>query len=236
MIPRSVTRAVSGLANLANMAPHLIAGERHYRSIANGLDRDAIEAIIRRHAEIPEFRDGRKYLKIGLYLRDSVARALALGLQHHAPLRLLDLGSGAGYFLLACRHFGHDVTGFDLPGNRFYQAMFGQFGLARVEGAITPLARVDGLSGQFDLITAFAVTFSKTRKPDGAQDWGQREWSFFFDDMRQRLRSGGRLFLRLNLLQLRGLHDRKKYAFLYARVPGFEVRIRNRREFCLTAI
>jgi len=233
---RNVTRAASGFANFANMAPHLIAGERHYARIAKGFDRDATEAIIRRFGEVPEFRDGRKYLKIGLYLRDSVARAVALGLHRHAPIRLLDLGSGAGYFLLACRHFGHDVIGYDLPGNGFYQAMFQHFGLSRIEGAIMPLTGVGGLQGQFDLITAFSVTFSKIRKPGGTEDWGQREWLFFFSDMRRWLRPGGRLFLRLNLLQVSGIRSREEYAFLHAPIPGFEVRILNRREVCLTAI
>ncbi len=224
------------LVNLADMTPHLIAGEKYYREIAGGLDRDAIESIIMQFTGIAEFRDGRKYLRIGLYLRDSVARAVALGLHRHAPLRLLDLGSGAGYFLLACRHFGHDVTGFDLPGNEFYRAMFRQFGLPRIEGAILPLTSVDGIDGQFDLITAFAVTFSKSRHHGGAQDWGQREWLFFLDDMRRHLRTGGRLFLRLNLPQLRGLFDLETYGFFHGRIPGFEVRILNRRELCLTAL
>src|SRR5262245_66568700 len=99
---------------------------------------------------MPEFRDGRKYLRLPLYLRDSVARAVALGLDRSPPLRVLDLGSGAGYFLLACRHFGHDALGFDLPANEFYRAMFRRFGLARVEGTIRPLADVEGIDGRFD--------------------------------------------------------------------------------------
>jgi hypothetical protein len=59
---------------------------------------------------------------------------------------------------------------------------------------------------------------------------------FFLDDMRRWLRPGGRLFLRLNVLQFRGILNRQNHAFLHAPVPGFKVRILNRREICLTAI
>lgn len=230
-----VNRVLSGLANFAAALPNLIAGERHYARIVRALDRNAIRAIIRRFAAEPGFRDGRKYLRLRWYLRDSVARAVALGLHRHDSIRVLDLGSGAGYFLLACRHFGHEVMGFDKPANRFYEAMFRHFRLPRVEGQISPLQRIQGLDGQFDLITAFAVTFANTGRNGKLDYWGKEEWSYFFADMRARLRPGGRLFLRLNIAHMRGLLDRGRFSYLHEPVAGFQVRIFNRREVCLTA-
>lgn len=232
---RALTRAVSGAVNLAALAPYLFQGERHYERIAAAIDQDAVAAIIRRFADTPGFHDGRKYLRLGLYLRDSVARAVALGLHRPPTLRLLDLGSGAGYFLLACRHFGHEVLGFDLPANDFYRAMLLHFGLNRVEGTIRPFETVEGLEGRFDLITAYAVTFAKYRRPEGTVEWGEAEWLYFFADLRGYLRRGSRLVLRLNLLHVRGLRDKVGYGFLRKPIPGFQARILNRREICLTA-
>ena len=235
-VGKLLSRVVSGAVNVIGSLPYLLAAERHVHALSARLDRPAMTSIIAHFARIPEFRGGRKYLRASWYVRDSMARAVALGLDHNAPLRILDLGSGAGYFLLACRHFGHEVLGFDLPGNRFYAEMFRHLGLPRVEGAIQRMQPLGAVEGKFDLVTAFAVTFAKIRSADGTADWGEAEWRFFFEDIRGRLNPGGRLFLRLNLLPVAGLRDRRRYPFLYRPIPGYEVTVLNRREVCLKAV
>ena len=42
-----------------------------------------------------------------------VAHAQDLWLDRTPPLRILDLGCGAGYFLYVCRFFGHEGIGVD---------------------------------------------------------------------------------------------------------------------------
>ncbi len=230
MLSARINRLCSGVVNVASTVPALLKAESHVRPLIATMDRASIASIIRTFTENKRFADGRKYLKLNVYLRDSLARTVALGLDRSPPLRVLDLGSGAGYFLVACRHFGHSVIGFDLPGNGFYAAMFRALKLDRVESAIMPFAPLKGLDGQFDLITAYAVTFSKQGRIPGATEWSKAEWHYFLNDLRRILRPGGRLFLRMNISEVTGLHDRAKYDYFYSVPDGYSVEVLNRRE------
>ena len=231
---RKLQRLASGAINVLHSVPSLLRAERHYRPLLATVDRAAIAAVIARFAQDPGFADGRKYLRLGAYLRDSLARAIDLGLDRSPPKQVLDLGSGAGYFLLACRHLGHGGVGFDLPDNAFYRAMFATLGLERVEAAILPLTPLPDLGRRFDLVTAYAITFSKEGRIPGASEWTGTEWHFFLRDLRRFLNPGGRVLLRMNIPELAGLHDAGKYAFFHAPPAGFRVRVLDRREVLFT--
>ena len=226
----AVQRRVSRGLNVIRSFALLPSAEPHVRAVLKSIDAAGLDDLRVKYAGDPDFRNGRKYLRSAWYLRENVVRALTLGLKDSSPLRVLDIGSGAGYFLLACRHFGHEGIGVDLPGKPFYADMFRLLGLHRVEAAVMPKQPLREVAGTFDLITAFAVTFDRLRSGRDAPRWTAAEWDFFLDDMRRLLRPGGRLFLRLNLHDVRGLHDRQEYAVFYRPVPGFSVRVLNRRE------
>lgn len=229
-VKRKIQQVISRAINIAQSATWLIRAEKYYVPLVRTIDTRAVAEIVDRFAGDEGFADGRKYLRLGWYLRDNLARAVMLGLHDGAKLRVLDLGSGAGYFLLASRHFGHRVMGFDLPGNRFYEEMLRQFELPRVEAAIKPFEPMPDLDGKFDLITAFAVTFASGKRFPEATEWGRDEWHYFINDLRRFLNPGGRVFLRLNIGRIAGLYDARRYAYLRNVPKGFRVRIINRRE------
>jgi len=54
-----------------------------------------------------------KYLDSGKFIRKNVRLALRLGIDQLPRSSVLDIGSGAGYFLLVCRYFGHDPLELD---------------------------------------------------------------------------------------------------------------------------
>src|SRR6476661_1418687 len=87
----------------------------------------------------------------------NVERAQDLWLDRAPPLRILDLGSGAGYFLYVCNHFGHDVLGFDTDHEPLFHATTELLGVRRVIGRIERLTPLPDLSGKFDLVAAHRI-------------------------------------------------------------------------------
>jgi len=112
-----------------------------------------------------------KYLNIAEWYPVSLKHALMLDLDKtKKPLKILDIGSGAGYFLFICRNLGHNVTGLDLPPEKehfepmftFYKRMFEVLNLPkRVYYEIkrlTPLPK-NLFDAKFDVITSIYGLF-----------------------------------------------------------------------------
>jgi SAM-dependent methyltransferase len=145
-----------------------------------------------------------KYTDYAFWIPFNVARVGALSLHTAAPLRILDIGCGPGYFLAAARACGHQCYGIDAPAsilseveNRVYSEMLPALGCDRYVSPLlierfvpTPLPYCD-----LDAITAFWICFNRHRQAD---EWGVSEWRFFVDDAMSYLRIGGFLHLELN--------------------------------------
>jgi hypothetical protein len=58
------------------------------------------------------------------------------------------------------------------------------------------MSRLPDFDKQVDVITAFMTCFNTFE--DG-RPWGAREWLFFLEDLRPRLREHGRVIIRFNL-------------------------------------
>ena len=111
-------------------------------------------------------------------------------------LRILDLGSGAGYFLLVARHLGHSGMGLDIPDPPMYGELFELFGLKRAVWEIKAFQPLPDLGERFDLVTAFSICFNEHKRSDL---WTAKEWAFFLDDLETRfLKAGGEIFLGMN--------------------------------------
>ncbi len=172
------------------------------RKFLRHIDQPALTALGARHA--PTQQPGNnwtKFIDAARWLPSNIRRAQDLGLDR-ATLgqRILDLGSGAGYFLLVCKHLGHpDIMGLDVPEPAFYGEVFAQLGLKRIVAHIQAYESLpDALlaGGKFDLITAFATAFHGHRSPT---PWGPAEWDFLLNDLRDRfLAPGGRVYFDLN--------------------------------------
>jgi SAM-dependent methyltransferase len=144
-----------------------------------------------------------KYTDYHFWLMLNLDRAGYLGLHTSAPLRILDIGSGPGYFLALSRALGHDCSGVDVPEEYFtaierkvYRELLGAIRCAPHTSrlAIEKFAPLPFESEQYDLITAFWICFNRHRMPG---EWGAQEWRFFLDDARRCLRPGGKLHLEL---------------------------------------
>ena len=129
----------------------------------------------------------------------NVERAQDLWLDRTSPLRILDLGSGAGYFLYVCKHFGHDVLGFDTDNEAFFRATTELLDVRRVIGEIERQTPLPDLHQPFDLVTAHRICFHRIGKVRDGMEWSIDDWKFFITDVRTRfLTDNGRLLLDFN--------------------------------------
>jgi SAM-dependent methyltransferase len=129
----------------------------------------------------------------------NVERAQDLWLDRAPPLRILDLGSGAGYFLYVCKHLGHDVLGFDTDREPLFGATTELLGVRRVIGRIERQTPLPDFGQTFDLVTAHRICFHRVGKVRDGVEWTTADWKFFIADVRSRfLNDNGRLLLDFN--------------------------------------
>lgn len=165
------------------------------------IDQSALAALGRRHENaLQPGQNWTKYFDAPRWLKLNIRRAQDIGLDREKrPLRVLDLGSGAGYFLFVCKTLGHPGIGLDVPEPAFYGEVFDLFGLERVVSpvrACEPLSESLLVHGKFDLVTAFSIAFNGHKSP---ALWQPPEWDFLLNDLRDRfLQPGGRIYLDLN--------------------------------------
>lgn len=165
------------------------------------IDQSALAALGRRHeGTLQPGQNWTKYFEAARWLKLNVRRAQDIGVDRaKRPLRVLDLGSGAGYFLLVCKGLGHSGVGLDVPEPAFYGEVFDLFGLERIVSSIQAEKPLPGsllTHGKFDLVTAFSIAFNGHKSP---ALWGPKEWDFLLNDLRGRfLAPGGCIYLDLN--------------------------------------
>ena len=137
-----------------------------------------------------------KYVDAWQWLELAIKQARFLQLDRRKPVRVLDIGSGAGYFLFVCKQLGHSVMGLDLDWPPMYAEMFEMLKMPRRVWRIEPFQPLPDLESRFDFITGFAVCFNS----HGSDDvWGMKEWEFFLDDLFENIVSKtGEIYFELN--------------------------------------
>jgi SAM-dependent methyltransferase len=177
------------------------------------IDQSKFQEVIASHAS--EGYDSYKYFDKQLWLRSKMMRAIELGLDKCAPVSVLDLGCGAGYFLYCCKHLGHNVRGIDLPDYEFYRDMITLFGLSRTGFRIEPFKNLPAPGRRFDVITAHQICFNghKTERL-----WGVREWEFLLGDLEQNhLTPGGTIALEFNEEPVIGFYPKELRQYFESR-------------------
>jgi SAM-dependent methyltransferase len=133
------------------------------------------------------------------WIEINIERAQDLWLDCAPPLRILDLGCGAGYFLYVCKFFGHDVLGFDTDTEPLFGATTALLDVPRAIGRIERQTPLPNLGRNFDLVAAHRICFHRIGRVRDGVEWSLGDWKFFIDDIRTHfLNDNGRLLLDFN--------------------------------------
>jgi SAM-dependent methyltransferase len=136
-----------------------------------------------------------KYVEAERFLKMNIRRVQDIGLDRLPPQHILDLGSGAGYFLFVNKVLGHTGLGLDVDNVPLYREMFALFGLKRIIHRIEKFKPLPDVGADYDWVTAFSISFDSPAK---SGPWGVEEWEYFLRDARRHLRPAGRIYLDLN--------------------------------------
>ena len=83
------------------------------RKILATVDREKMRQLREQYPFRPGSPQINRFEDADYWVAINVERAQDLWLDRTPPLRILDLGCGAGFFLYVCRLFGHDALGLD---------------------------------------------------------------------------------------------------------------------------
>ena len=162
-----------------------------------GLDPREWHTLREEYPHRPGARRINRYDDFDYWIRINIERAQDIWLDRSPPLRILDLGSGAGYFLHVCNRLGHHATGLDIDDEPLFRGTTKLLGVERVLHRIEPTTPLPSL-GKFDLITAHRICFNRLGRNEAGDwnEWSVQEWSYFLDDVRANLlNSSGRIVL-----------------------------------------
>jgi len=164
--------------------------------ITKTIDHEKFQQIYDRYAMHDPGDEWPKYLEIQRWMEINLKRVRDLELDLGGRKRVLDIGSGTGYFLYICQYLGHDVLGMDLDEERGFTEMVELLGVKRVIYRVEAYQPLPDLGPRFDVITAHMICFNG-HKSDKL--WKIPEWEFFLDDLAERqLVPGGKVCLELN--------------------------------------
>lgn len=137
-----------------------------------------------------------KYLDLPCHLSRSIYNAKRLGLFQSKKLKVLDIGTGAGYFPFTLRHIGHEAFAIDMDSTQMYNEMRDLLSVTWTPYEIKPLQKIEGINKRFDLITSFQILYDRS---NAEGFWTEREWAYFIDNIKSNLlEESGKIFLQLN--------------------------------------
>lgn len=137
-----------------------------------------------------------KYFNIRPWILENIKRALRLGLADCRGQRILDIGTGFGYFPYTCEFMEHRPEALDIPGHALYDRVIDALKVNRRKHRVEAFEPLPSADAGYDFVTAYQLAFNR---PDKATVWGAPEWAFFIEDvLNNQLAEGGRLHLELN--------------------------------------
>lgn len=166
-----------------------------YDDILGRVNREKNRELIRRYGATAGFDGELKYIDCAYWLWHKLGLAIELGLDKAPPLRLLDLGTGAGHLCAVANSFGHKTLGLDVE-NEIYGGLCELLGVTRIIGRVDRRQPLQDLGQRFDLITALSIVFDLI---PGGQFWSKDDWRWFLDHLiEHHLQPSGQIFFWLN--------------------------------------
>jgi len=159
---------------------------------------DVVESFRSRLLEKGASTKAGKYFDLVSHLARAVVEADLLGvINSKSRLRVLDLGTGCGYFPYVCRYLGHEIETLDKQEGKYGYAR-NQLGVPVCLWQMTPDNPLPEFDKQFDLITAFQPVFFMHQSAKFGRLWTPDLWKKFFSGIREALSHRGRFYLGAN--------------------------------------
>ena len=183
--------------------------ERHAPQILRSIDTRAYDRVLNRYQGAALEHRKTKYLDLERGVRVALRYLHRARLDAHPPSRVLDIGTGAGYFPYACRYFGHQAIGtekrsedFRSDGARQLDSMYLKLNELlmneRIRWTVRAFEEAPRFDERFDLVTAFSTWFDFDH--EGEIRWDERPWKFLLTDLANNvLTERGRISVKLNL-------------------------------------
>ncbi len=126
-------------------------------------------------------RDWPKYVEAERFLKLNIRRVQDLGLDRLPSQRILDLGSGAGFFLFVARVLGHTGMGLDIDKCPLFREMFELLGLQRIVHRIEKFKPLPDTGAQYRLdYGVLRLIFGHIHRPDSIHPLGHRRVGLLF--------------------------------------------------------
>lgn len=160
---------------------------------------------IRNHAALNSFLEAaaldpklhsniRKYIELERWLPKYITIARLLGLHRLTGKRILDIGSGCGWFSLLCKELGHAPLGMDHPERSlFYRECCEIMGVPVIDHDISPFTPLPA-PGKFDIIVLLMSSFYIQHTY-----WEIAAWRKFLRNLDELLEKDGIILFELNM-------------------------------------
>jgi len=148
---------------------------------------------------------GQKYIAASIkkmgrdgYVNEKLSHYVAAGLNtpEFANSKILDIGTGAGFFPFICNAHGHSAEGLDIDWAPVFNETVKVLNVKRHLFRIEKFKPFINTGTKYDLITAHRTVFNCHKTPDL---WGADEWVYFMEDLfNNTLTEDGRVYIAFN--------------------------------------
>ncbi len=136
-----------------------------------------------------------KYLNLDHWVAENLLRVFRLDLHKQGKKKILDIGTGAGYFPFICNYYGHSAEAMDLADNKMYNELTAALDIKRLDERITAFGDISS-GRRYDLVTAFMICFNNHQRPGL---WHLEEWKSLLRSLHENnLTEQGEVFLSFN--------------------------------------
>ena len=160
------------------------------------MDQEKLDRLRREYAGITrEDYAWVRYLSLDSDMYREVFRAKKYLLDSTPSGRMLDLGTGPGYFPFVCKQYGHDAIGVDIEEPLFAR-LADIIETDRFVWPVTPQLAAPPFEGRFNTVTAFQVAFDNIVNRTDPAPWSTADWRLFFCNLIDRfVAEDGRIFM-----------------------------------------
>jgi len=126
------------------------------------------------------------------FIQEKLSVAHYLNLHSDKNKKLIDIGTGAGWFPYICKLYGHTCIGTDLLNRENYQPIYDWLELD-IREELVHSYKPFGLRDKVDYIVSLRAFF-----PNRPTIWEIDEWQYFFKDIQKNINPDGGLYLGCN--------------------------------------